>query len=95
MAAYLIADIEVEDPERYQEYVRQAGPAARAYGGEFIARGGATEVLEGDWKPGRVVVVRFESMARAREWWNSEEYAGPKEIRRSASTGRMILVEGA
>lgn len=94
MAAYLIADIEVKDQDRYREYVQQAGPTVRAYGGEFLVRGGAIERLEGERAPGRLVVIRFSSKERAMEWWNSDAYAGPKDLRRSASTGNLILVEG-
>ena len=94
MAAYLIVNIDVEDPKKYAEYVKVVPAAIAAYGGKYLVRGGAAEKLEGDWEPRRVVVLEFESMEKARQWWDSDEYRGPKELRRSASTGNIILVEG-
>jgi uncharacterized protein (DUF1330 family) len=95
MAAYVILDVEVHDPLRYEEYKAQSTEALAAYGGEFLVRGGPHEVLEGHWRPRRVVVLRFESPKRAREWYDSPEYEGPKALRQAVSDGNMILVEGA
>jgi uncharacterized protein (DUF1330 family) len=94
MAAYVIADIEVTDQPGYEEY-RQAVPATiERYGGRYLARGGLVESLEGDWQPRRLVILQFESVERAREWWASQEYSGPKGIRQRTSTGKLLLVEG-
>jgi uncharacterized protein (DUF1330 family) len=65
-----------------------------AYGGKFIARGGATECFEGDSTPGRIVVLEFPSLERARQWWASPEYSDAKAIRMSAAQTRMIATEG-
>lgn len=94
MAAYVIVEIEVTDPATYESYRKQAGPTLEAYGGRFLVRGGETVSLEGDWRPGRVVVVEFESLERARAWWASSEYAGPKALRQRSARTRMIAVEG-
>ncbi len=94
MAAYVITDIEVSDPVRYEDYKALSGPSADRYGGKFIVRGGAHETLEGDWTPNRVVVLEFPSVEQAREWWSSPEYEEAKAIRREASKSRIILVEG-
>lgn len=94
MAAYLIVSIDVKDPEKYAEYVKVVPATIEAYGGKYLVRGGAAEKLEGDWEPRRVVVLEFESMERARQWWDSDLYRGPKELRRSASVGNVILAEG-
>ena len=94
MAAYLIAEIVVTDPAAYEEYRRTAERSVAAHGGSYVVRGGATETLEGDWRPSRIVVLRFESMAKARAWWTSREYEGSKAIRRRSASARMILVEG-
>ncbi len=94
MAAYVILDVEVTDPALYEEYKKLSGPALASFGGRFLARGGAVEVLEGDWRPSRVVVAEFPDAAHARAWWTSEIYREAKAIRRSASRGSMILVEG-
>jgi uncharacterized protein (DUF1330 family) len=94
MAAYIIVDVKITDPEAYAQY-RQLTPASiAAYGGRFIVRGGPTETLEGDWSPGRVVVLEFESVARAKAWWASAEYAVAKALRQRSATTRMIVVEG-
>lgn len=94
MAAYIILDVEITDRPAYEEYKIQATAALEQYGGKFLARGGTAEVLEGEWVPRRVVVLEFESAERARAWYASPEYAGPKKIRLAASRGNMILVEG-
>ena len=94
MAAYVIADGRVEDPAQYEDYKRMVPATIAAYGGRFIARGGRTEVLEGEWRPNRVVIIEFESVERAKEWWASEEYRAARELRQRTSTGSLIVVEG-
>lgn len=94
MTAYVIADVQITDPEAYGEYVRATPETIAAHGGRFVVRGGPVEVLEGDWKPGRVVVIEFENAERARAWFSSAIYAGPRDLRRAASHGSLILVEG-
>ncbi|GAB3812189.1 DUF1330 domain-containing protein [Pontibacter rugosus] len=94
MPAYIIAEIDVTDPETYTAYTQLTPATLAAYGGKFIVRGGQHETLEGDWQPNRMVVLEFESLARAKEWWNSPEYAGPKSIRQKASNTNMIVIEG-
>ena len=94
MAAYVIVDVQIKDPEAYERYKAGVPASIAAYGGRFLVRGGRTETLEGDWEPGRFVVLEFESMEKAKAWWHSQEYAGPKRIRQSASVTRMIVVEG-
>ena len=94
MAAYVIADVKVEDPVEYEDYKQMVPATIAAYGGKFIARGGRTEVLEGEWRPNRVVIIEFESVERAKEWWASEEYRAARELRQRTSTGSLIVVEG-
>lgn len=94
MPAYVVAEIEVEDPARYEEYKKLAPAAIAAYGGRYVARGGRTEVLEGPWSPKRLVIVEFPSLERAREWWDSPEYAPAKGLRQACSRAKMIVVEG-
>jgi uncharacterized protein (DUF1330 family) len=95
MAAYVIADIDVRDAERYEEYRQLVTPSIAAYGGRYLVRGGETAILEGDWLPRRCVVIEFPSVEQARAWWDSEAYAPAKEIRRQSAKARMILVAGA
>ena len=73
MTAYVIVDMNVTDPVRIEEYRRLAGESVAAMGGEFVVRGGRMEVLDGDWKPERVVVIRFPSLEQARRWRASRE----------------------
>ena len=95
MAAYLIGEIEVTDPQAYEDYRRQVLPVVTQYGGRFIVRGGKVETLEGGWSPRRVVALEFPSMDQARRFYHSEEYAPLLRMRHAASRGKMILVEGA
>jgi uncharacterized protein (DUF1330 family) len=94
MAAYLIGQIEITDPEAYDDYRRQVAPTMEGRGAKILVRGGDMNRLEGDWPYDRVVVLEFPSMEAARAWYDSAEYAGPKALRQGASRGNMILVEG-
>lgn len=94
MAAYVIVDIQISDPVLYEDYKKAAAPTVAAFGGKYIVRGGATEMLEGDWTPGRIVVLKFPTAARAKEWWGSQEYAPAKEMRHASASTAMILAEG-
>ena len=94
MTAFVIVEIEVRDPEAYENYKSLVPASVEAYGGRFIARGGATESLEGEWAPERIVVLEFPSLERARQWWASPEYSDAKAIRMRAAQTRMIATEG-
>jgi uncharacterized protein (DUF1330 family) len=94
MAAYVIADIEVTDPEGNAEYRALAGPTVAAHGGKYIVRGGTVETLEGDWHPSRFVIVEFPSMERARAWYTSPEYQEALKVRQRTANSKFILVEG-
>ncbi|MEO8005668.1 MAG: DUF1330 domain-containing protein [Betaproteobacteria bacterium] len=94
MPAYIIVDLEVHDTAVYDEYRKLVGATLQKYGGKFIVRGGKVEALEGSWNPKRVVIVEFESAARAKQWYDSEEYKVPKEMRMKAAKGNLLLVEG-
>jgi uncharacterized protein (DUF1330 family) len=95
MTAYVIADIDIHDQDAYREYSALVPDTLRPYGGRFLVRGGAFETLEGDWRPRRVVVLEFPSTEHARRWYGSQEYAAPLAMRHRASTGKLVLVEGA
>jgi uncharacterized protein (DUF1330 family) len=92
--AYVICDIEVTDAAAYEGYKALSGPALAAHGGTFLVRGGATEVLEGERQPNRVVVLEFPDAETARRWYHSPEYEEAKRARAGAATGSFILVEG-
>ena len=94
MSAYVIMDIDIVDPQMYEEYKKLAPAAVAWYGGEYLARGGHAENLEGDWQPGRIVVLEFPNMARAKAWLNSTEYAPAKKLRHQAAKSNAIVVDG-
>jgi uncharacterized protein (DUF1330 family) len=94
MTAFVIVEIEVRDPEVYENYKSLAPASVEAYGGRFIARGGATVSLEGEWAPERIVILEFPSLQRAKQWWASPEYSDAKAIRMRTAQTRMIATEG-
>ena len=94
MAAYVIVDIEVTNPEAYEDYRSQVPPLVAKYGGKYLSRGGEMEMLEGDWTPKRLVVLEFPSFERAKEFYNSEEYGPVKAIRLNSTKSKMVLVDG-
>jgi len=94
MPAYIIVDVTIHNAENYEDYKKLTPASIAAYDGKFIVRGGATETLESDWQPGRLVVLEFPSVERARQWWSSEEYAPAKTIRQANAYTKMILVDG-
>lgn len=94
MSAYVIAEIEVTNPEGYAEYVPLANESVTRHGGRFVVRGGRSEVIEGDWSD-RMVVLEFESLEAAQAWYHSDDYQAALPLRLQCSKGRMIAVEGA
>lgn len=94
MAAYLIARVRVDDPEGYKAYALKSKPAIESFGGKFIARGGDTEILEGDDDVTRVVLVEFPDMDTARRWYASELYQEAKAIRAPISRATFTIVDG-
>ena len=95
MSAYVIGEIEVTDAAVYEDYRKQVLAVVQKYGGKFLVRGGRVEALEGGWTPKRVVVLEFPSFEQAQKWYRSPEYAPLIALRKRASRGKLILVEGA
>ncbi len=94
MPAYAILQINILNRENYKEYVQKASPIVESFGGEYLVRGGKSEVVEGKWEFPRTVVVRFPSYDKAIKWYNSAEYAPIKKIRETNSEGNCIIIEG-
>jgi uncharacterized protein (DUF1330 family) len=94
MPAYFIVDIDVTDPTAFDEYRKAVPATVEKYGGKFLVRGGRMEVVEGSWRPKRVVVTEFPSLEQAKRWYDSEEYRALKARRLRTSKGNVILVEG-
>jgi uncharacterized protein (DUF1330 family) len=94
MAAYVLVDVDVTDPARYDNYRKLAQDAIQKHGGRYLARGGATTVLEGGWQPHRVVVLEFPSTDAARRFYDSPEYKAARAARDGAARMSMFVVEG-
>lgn len=94
MKAYVIVNVSISDPERYNDYIRAATPTVAAHGGRYVVRGGRAEKLEGDVSVNRIVVLEFPGYAEAKGWYESPEYQAALAIRQSCSTATLILVEG-
>ncbi len=94
MPAYVIVQVRVEDPVRYENYKKMAAAALATFDGRFLVRGGPVQTLEGEWSPSRLVVLEFPNVERAHQWWSSEAYAPAKRLRQETATTEMILVEG-
>jgi len=94
MSAYIIAQIEITDPDRYAEYVKQVPATIARFGGRYLARGGKSEALEGRLTGRRIAIVEFDSYECAKDWYESEDYRGPRALRQGASISSLVLVEG-
>ena len=92
--AYIIANVRVTNATQYEEYKNFSSLAMQAHGAEVCVRGGAVEVLEGDWQPDRLVVLKFPSLEKARAINDSSEYSRARQARAGAAVMRMVLVEG-
>jgi len=94
MSAYIIAHVDVTNPEQYEEYKKWSTEAMRVHGAEVCVRGGKVEVLEGDWNPSRVVVLKFPTVEAAKKYYDSTEYTKARAARQGAANMRMVVVEG-
>ncbi|MBN9392541.1 MAG: DUF1330 domain-containing protein [Chloroflexi bacterium] len=95
MAAYVVANIEVKDPEGYKDYSKLSRPAMEKYGGKALVRNGQVDIKEGTFVPKRFVILEFESMEQAQAYYNSPEYQAAKAIREKYAVTDFIIVEGA
>jgi uncharacterized protein (DUF1330 family) len=94
MSAYVVVEIDIHDAATYERYKTLVPPTIAAYGGRYLARGGAVDTLEGDWAPARVVLLEFPSAEQARAWWSAPEAAHIKALRQQSARTRMIVVTG-
>jgi uncharacterized protein (DUF1330 family) len=94
MSAYVIVQVEVRDPSRYEDYKKMVPPSLEKFGGRFVVRGGKTHTLEGGWSPKRLVIVEFPSVEQAKAWWASPEYAEARDLRWATADSQMIVAEG-
>ena len=94
MSAYIIADVTVTNPEQMAEYRVWSTKAMQEFGAEILVRGGEIAVLEGDWNPTRLVVLKFPNMEQAKAMHTSATYTHARELRKNAGIMRMIVVDG-
>lgn len=94
MPAYIVANVDVTDPDAYAEYRKGVVASLASFGGRFLARGGKAEALEGGYAPKRIVILEFPDYERAKAWWDSPGYRDLRALRQRASTGDLIVVEG-
>jgi uncharacterized protein (DUF1330 family) len=94
MKAYIIVDVSIHDPVLYEEYKKLTPSSLLPYGGKFLVRGGKTETLEGQWTPGRFVMLEFPSVEKARAWYSSDDYSAARLLRQRAAHTQMVLAEG-
>jgi uncharacterized protein (DUF1330 family) len=95
MAAYVIVESKVSDPEQFKGYMAAAPAVAKAFGGEYLVRGGRREVLEGDWNPPRLTVLRYPTFDQAKAMYDSPGYVQARQLRHGATAVfNMVLVEG-
>ena len=94
MPAYIIATIEVTDPEKFEVYRGQVPATIEKHGGRYLVRGGDVQVVEGDLPARRTVVLEFDSLEKAKGWYFSDDYAGPKELRIASTISNVMIVDG-
>jgi len=94
MPAYFVVDLDIRDAQGFEDYRRVVPSLIEKYGGRYLVRGGAFEVLEGGWTPKRLTVIEFPSAARAREFYGSTEYRDIIGLRQKTATTSLVLVEG-
>jgi len=94
-AAYIVVESNVSDPETFKRYMAAAPEVVKAFGGEYLVRGGRMQVLEGDWKPARMTVLRYPSFEQAQAMYDSPAYVKARQLRHGATACfNMVLVEG-
>jgi len=94
MAGYLVAHLEITDPEAFKAYQVAVPPVIAKFGGRYLVRGGAIDAVEGDWPAPRLVILAFDSTDQARRFYDSPAYQEILPLRLAASTARLAIVEG-
>jgi uncharacterized protein (DUF1330 family) len=95
MAAFLVVDTKIENPEAYEEYKAKARPIIEKFGGRYRARGGALEIVESDlWRPTRLVLIEFPNREQARKAIESDEYRAVAPLRHSNAKSTLVILEG-
>ena len=95
MSAYFVIDLTVTDPDKLKQYEDGVMELVRKHGGEFLVQGGNYDVIEGNWRPGRLVIARYPSRQAIKNFYNDPDYAPYKKLRKSGSTANALAVEGS
>lgn len=94
MTAYVVVEILITDTALYEEVKKRTPQTVAQYGGRYLARGGQTETLHGDWQPSRLVLLEFDSVEKARDWESSPEYSAVKQLRDRCAQVNMVILQG-
>jgi uncharacterized protein (DUF1330 family) len=94
MSAYVVVQVDIKDPVRYEDYRKMVPASLEKYGGKFLVRGGKTHTMEGGWAPKRFVLVEFPTVEQAKAWWDSPEYRAARDLRWATSDSQLIIAEG-
>lgn len=92
--AYLLAHVDIQNPDAYREYMRQTPRMVQRFGGRFIVRGGAKTTLEGPEESQRIVLIEFPTMKDAQAFYRSAEYQNAKRLREGAGDAKFVAMEG-
>jgi len=91
---YVIAEVEITDPTTLQKYGEKAPQIVESFNGHYVVRGGDIQALEGEPPKGYIVVIGFDSVQKAREWYDSPAYAAIRPFRQNSTKSRLFIVEG-
>ena len=94
MAVYVVIEIKIINKNIYDEYIATVPAIVNKYGGQYLARGEQITGLSGDWHPERIILLKFDSQEKVREWLASPEYAEIAPLRTSSTISKAIIVEG-
>jgi len=93
MPAYFVIDLDIHDAPGFEEYARAVSGVIQKYGGRYLVRRQAVEVLEGEWNPKRLTVIEFPSKARAKELYDTKEFREIVGLRLRSAKTNLVLVE--
>lgn len=94
MAAYVIVDVDLQNPEALEQYRQRVIPIVQSFGGRYLVAGPDGDALEGTWRPRTMAIIEFPSMEQAQAWWSSDAYHEVKPLRHRAGPSNVVMVQG-
>ncbi|MDH3658883.1 MAG: DUF1330 domain-containing protein [Alphaproteobacteria bacterium] len=94
MAAYILAQLDIHDPEGFQRYREKVAPLVATFGGRYLVRGGEVTTLEGELAAARLVIIEFADRKAAERWYFSDEYQEILPLRLNSAKGSAVIVDG-